>query len=377
MIKRFLEESGYAPDLDRASGLAIEKGILKAYNEAKKGKTELHYVINFTKNLKENILNLQKELKEQTYKPEKLISFMIKDPKLRKISKSAFRDRIVHHALVQVIEPIFDQIFIYDSYANRIGKGTGLALKRFDLFLRKLTNNGTNLCSKNNNFIKGYALKADIRKYFENVVQDILLELVERKIKDKQALWLIKQILDNFDAEIKGKGMPLGNLTSQFFANIYLNELDKFIKHKIKVKYYLRYVDDFIILERSKEKLELYKQEINYFLINKLKLELHLDKSKIIPLSSGIPFVGFRIFHHYKILRKNAIRRISFRLNEWQEIYDLGIGDKEYYLTKLKGWIAYAVNGDTYKLRNNIISKFNLLIRSSRKPGSFSSNLSA
>ncbi len=156
--------------------------------------------------------------------------------------------------------------------------------------------------------------------------------------------------------------MPLGNLTSQFFANVYLNELDQFVKHELKVKYYIRYVDDFIIIDRSKKVLVYYQKEIYNFLVENIKVQLHPDKSKIIPLSKGIPFVGFRIFYHYKILRKGAQRRIKIRLTEWSEQKNIGLLERDQALEKLLGWMAYAVNGDTYKLRKKIMSKFNELI---------------
>ncbi|HLC85745.1 MAG TPA: reverse transcriptase domain-containing protein [Candidatus Nanoarchaeia archaeon] len=332
----------------------------------------MQYVIKFQKNLKENILNLQRELKEKTYKPHPLTNFIIRDPKIRTISKSAFVDRIVHHALVQILEPIFDPTFIYDSHANRLGKGTSKALERYDLFLRRLTHNGRLLrggrTQNSFNFIKGYALKADIKHYFPNINQDILLNIIKRKVKDKDLIDLIKTILDNFNSETKGIGIPLGNLTSQFFANVYLNEFDQFVKHTLKIKYYIRYVDDFVILNLSKEKLEHYKKAINEFLLNNLKVKLHPTKSKIIPLYKGIQLLGFRVFYYHKILRRKAQRRIKSRIEEWKEMYDLGIIERDNALDRLLGWMAYAVNGDTYNLRKKIMAKFNKLIPAEEKP---------
>lgn len=212
---------------------------------------------------------------------------------------------------------------------------------------------------KSFNFIKGYALKADIKKYFENVDQEILLSLIKKRIKDEKLVILIEMILYNFDSRVSGKGMPLGNLTSQFFANIYLNELDQFVKNNLKAKFYMRYVDDFIILHRSKKVLQIYESRINEFLINNLKLELHPDKSKIIMLSSGINFLGFRVFYHHKLLRKKAPSRINSRIEEWKEMYDMGLIQREEVLHRLSGWMAYAVNGNTYYLRKKLMVKFN------------------
>jgi len=291
------------------------KNLILAWRKARRGKTKKDYVIEFESSLRENLLKLQEELKNQTYKPKPLVNFIVKDPKTRKISKSAFRDRIVHHAIILIIEPIFNKIFIYDSCANRKGKGNLFALKRLDYFVRKVSRNGKINGWFNNNQIKGYCLKADIKHYFEEVNHEILMSIIERKVRDEKIIWLIKQVLNNTPNSSGGgrstfykKGMPLGNLTSQFFANVYLNELDYFVKHELKARFYIRYVDDFVILHNSKEPLELWRQKIDRFLKEKLKLELHPQKSKIIPLSKGIDFVGFRNYWYYRLLRKRNIK---------------------------------------------------------------------
>jgi RNA-directed DNA polymerase len=188
--------------------------LLLAFKRARKHKTTKDYVIQFERNLQDNIILLRTELLFYCYKPKSLISFIIRDPKTRKISKSDFRDRVIHHALCNIIEPIFEKRFINDSYANRIGKGTLNAIKRFDYFKKIVSKNNTVSC---------YVLKADIRKYFENVDHEILIRIIEKRIKDKKVIWLIRKILANSPYETKSKGMPLGNLTSQFFANVYLD----------------------------------------------------------------------------------------------------------------------------------------------------------
>jgi len=237
--------------------------LILAWRKARKGKTKKDYIIEFESNLIKNLLKLQEELESRTYKPKPLVEFIIKDPKTRKISKSAFRDRVVHHALVRVIEPIFDKTFIYDSCANRIGKGNLFAVERFKQFVIRVSRNGKINGWFNDNQVKGYCFKADIKHYFDEVDHEVLIRIIQRKIKDEQVIWLIKQILVNGFIE---KGMPLGNLTSQFFANVYLNELDYFVKHNLKAKYYVRYVDDFVILRNSKGQLKIWKEEIDKFL---------------------------------------------------------------------------------------------------------------
>ena len=173
------------------------KNLILAWKKARKGKTKKNYVIEFEKNLGFNLKALHEELKNQTYKPKPLETFILRDPKTRKISKSDFRDRIVHHAICNVIEPIFDKIFIHDSYANRKGKGNLFAVKRFFEFVEKVSRNGKTKGWFNNNQIKGYCLKADIKHYFPEVNHDILISIIKRKIKDPRVIWLIKKIIKN------------------------------------------------------------------------------------------------------------------------------------------------------------------------------------
>ncbi len=327
------------------------KNLELAFRKASKGKSKKFYVVRFKKDLKQNLLKLQKKLLCKTYHPAHLKKFIIRDPKTRKISKSHFRDRIVHHALCNIIEPIFDKSFIYDSYANRKGKGTLKAIERFDYFKRKASKNNTILC---------YILKEDIKKYFESINHEILLEIINKKIKDKKILWLIKKIVNNYKGNMENKGMPLGNLTSQFFANVYLNQLDQFVKHKLKVKYYIRYVDDFVILHPDKERLKKHKEDINNFLKQKLKIEIHPDKSRIIPIGRRLTFLGFRIFYYHKLLKKSNIKKMKNKFNTLKREYDENNIDYDVIYDYIEGWLAYAKNANTYKLRKNLAEKIEM-----------------
>ena len=303
-----------------------------AFKKAKKRKSTKTYVIEFEKNLEDNLLQLRTELLLHSYQPKLLKDFIVRDPKTRKISKSDFRDRVVHHALCSIIEPIFEKYFIYDSYANRKRKGTLKALQRFDYFKRKISKNNTRTC---------YILKADIKKYFENVDHKILLSIIKNKIKDKRIIWLIKIILQNHKILGGGNlGMPLGNLTSQFFANVYLSELDYFVKHELRVKYYIRYVDDFIILHQNYENLEKYKDSINKFLIESLKIGLHPEKSKIIRLDNGINLLGYRAFYYHKLLKKSNKRKFERKFNEKIILYKEGLLSYENFMQSLQGWLV-------------------------------------
>ncbi len=317
------------------------KNLIFAWRKTRKRKSKKDYVKKFEENLAYNLKILYDELKNQTYTPKPLETFILRDPKTRRISKSVFKDRIVHHALISVIEPIFDRSFIYNSCANRKGKGTLFALKQFEKFQRKVSHN----------FSKGaFCFKADIKHYFREIDRTILFKIIKRKIKCEKTLNLIKFILDNFYLE---KGIPLGNLTSQFFANVYLNELDKFVKHKLEAKYYIRYVDDFVILHPSRFQLQKWKKEIDLFLRKELKLELHPEKSRVIFLLKGIDFVGFRIFYYFKLLRKRNIKNMSRKVKLFLEDWI----SKKKIDGIFQGWNAYAKWADSFNLRKDIYLK--------------------
>lgn len=282
------------------NNLCSQENLDLAFRKARRGKTLKPYVIEFENNLKDNLHQLRIELLMQTYKPRPLTTFILRDPKTRKISKSDFRDRVIHHAVCNIIEPIFEKRFIHNSFANRLGKGGLNAIKRFEDFIRKASINHSKTC---------YVLKADIKHYFENVDHEKLISLIKKKISDEQIIQLIRIVLENHESKKEGKGMPLGNLTSQFFANLYLNELDQYIKHKLKTKYYIRYVDDFAIINQDKKLLETYKEKINEFLKTNLLLELHPEKTRIINYKKGTPFLGFKIFTKHKTLQRKNIRK--------------------------------------------------------------------
>lgn len=304
-----------------------------AFKKSRKRKSKLRYVKEFENNLESNLEELRTELLLHSYNPKPLKTFVIRDPKTRTIRKSDFRDRIVHHAICNILDPIFDKTFIYDSFANRKGKGTHNALLRFDKFKRKVSKNNTRNC---------YILKADIKSYFNDVNQDILISIIRKKVNNEKVIWLINKVLKNHSDK---RGMPLGNMTSQFFANVYLNELDHFVKHNLKAKYYIRYVDDFVILSASKEELKIYKNKIKEFLKNKLELDLHKTKCRIIELKKGVLFLGFRIFPHHKLLRKSNIRTIHKRIaqDNYDNVYKY-----------LDGWLSHSSHANTFKLRKNI-----------------------
>jgi retron-type reverse transcriptase len=312
----------------------------------------------FEKNLDENLKRLREELVGKTYAPLPLKTFILRDPKTRRISVSDFRDRVVHHAVCNILEPIFERYFICDSYANRKGKGGLAALQRFDEFKRKVSRNGRLVGNaSDHNVVQGYVLKADVKHYFDTVDHAKLLEVLSRRIVDMDVLELIRKIIDNHSSKVFGKGMPLGNLTSQFFANVYLNELDQFVKHELKAKYYIRYVDDFVILHHSKYQLQEWKEQIDDFLRRELLLELHPQKSKIHLLGKGIDFLGFKCFYHFRLLRTRNVRKMFRRLERFKEQLRKETISPDTVLESLQGWNAYAMHANTYKLRRAITNK--------------------
>lgn len=216
------------------------------------------------------------------------------------------KDRFLHHAIFRILYPIFDKIFIFDSYSCRIGKGTHRAVKRLNKFARSIGKNNTKAC---------FVLKCDIKKFFDSIDQVILLKLIGEKIKDKNVNWLIDKIVKSFSTA-ENKGLPLGNITSQLFANIYLNELDKFIKHNLRVKCYIRYCDDFLILSDNKKYLGNIILVINNFLKDKLNLFLHPNKIIIKKHHQGIDFLGYADFPYFRILRPKTKKRMIKKIKK-------------------------------------------------------------
>lgn len=325
-----------------------------AFRKAKKGKSKKDYVINFEIDLERSIGLLQRDLRLKKYVPTKLKKFIIRDTKTRTIHASIFIDRVVHHAIINILQPIYEKRFIHDSFASRKLKGTHAAVDRFESFVNKVSSNGQTIKKAfNNNSIKGYVLKADIKHYFATIDHEVLINILRRKIDDEDFIRLIKKILNNFETIKYGKGLPLGNYTSQFLANVYLNNLDYFIKHVLKAKYYIRYVDDFVILDKNKDVLLKHMDKIKKYL-RFLKLELHPDKSKIHALRNGVTFLGYKIFYHYRLLRKRNMRYFRRKLNDKLELYRSGMINNKQLDSFLQGWNGYSSFANTHNFNKKI-----------------------
>ncbi len=277
--------------------------LLLAWQEFLKGKRNKKDVQEFQFNLMDNILSLHNDLKNNTYKHGGYECFKVNDPKPRIIHKASVRDRLLHRAIYRILYPFFDKTFIVDSFSCRNNKGTHKAINRFREFAYIVSKNNTKTC---------WVLKCDIKKFFASIVQSILTSILQEYISDENIVGLLKEIIFSF----KPNGLPLGNLTSQLFSNIYLNKFDQFVKHKLKLKYYIRYADDFVIFSGSKKYLENTTLMIKSFLENKLKLQLHPTKIFIKTLYSGVDFLGWVNFFDHRILRGKTKKRMVGRIKK-------------------------------------------------------------
>jgi retron-type reverse transcriptase len=282
------------------------ENLFLAWREFSRGKRNKKDVELFEMALEDNLFQLHKELSSGTYRHGPYVSFYISDPKLRHIHKASVRDRVLHQAMFRVLYPIFDRSFIYDSFSSRINKGTHAGVARLEFFLRKASANFR---------LPAYALKCDIRKFFDSIDQTILRALIARKITDCRTIALIDIVINSFHVS-SGKGLPLGNVTSQLFSNIYLNELDQFVKRTLRVKWYVRYCDDFVLVSHDREILEQFLEPIRSFLMEKLTLVLHERKIELRKYSQGIDFLGYVLRPHHRLLRTATCRRMIRLLRE-------------------------------------------------------------
>lgn len=277
------------------------QNLYRAWEEFVSGKKSKEDVAEFSLHLPDNISRLHAELKSQTYQHGRYEAFRINDPKPRQIHKASVRDRLLHHAIYRILYTLFDKKFIHDSYSCRDFKGTHRAIRRFSLFNRKISQRNTKTC---------FVLKCDIRKFFDSIDHGILLQILSKFIEDKNTLSLLENIIKSFDSGKSGKGLPLGNLTSQLLANIYMNEFDQFVKHKLKARYYVRYADDFVFMSSNRDYLNDILEKSGQFLSQNLKLVLHPDKVFIKTFSSGVDFLGWVSFPTHKVLRTVTKRRM-------------------------------------------------------------------
>jgi RNA-directed DNA polymerase len=324
--------------------------LLDAYHLAARGKRLREDVATFDYLLEGWLVRLRDQLHNGTYRPGAYRRFTIADPKPRTISAAPFRDRVVHHAITSATEPLFERRFIRDSYANRRGKGIHAALDRCTAFARRYR----------------YALRCDIVQFFPSVDHQILKRLLWRVVRDPQVMALCEQIIDNGAQELadqytlvtfpqdrygaeayRARGLPLGNQTSQFWANCYMNPLDHFVCDQLGCPAYLRYVDDFLLFSDDKAQLHAWKKAIITFLAAKLRLVLHEREATVVPVETGIPFLGFQVFPTHRRLRRRNGVAFARRLRDMAAAYQADMLASEDITPRVRSWVAHVAHGDT------------------------------
>lgn len=331
--------------------------LLQAYHQAAKGKRGQPNVATFEYHLEDNLLALQAELRSQTYRHGNYVSFLIHEPKRRLISAAPFRDRVVHHALCNLIEPIFERRFIADSYANRIGKGTHSALDCCQYFSRRYH----------------YVLSCDIRQYFASIDHALLQAALYRHIADPKVRWLIDHILasglgvqdesyemvyfagDDLLACLRPRGLPIGNLTSQFWANVYLDGFDHFVKRELGCRAYVRFVDDFLLWADDKAHLWRWREKIRVRLA-RFRLTIHAG-SQPQPVEEGVGFLGFRVFPTKRRLKQRKGLYFQRRFTRYLAAYADGDLTREGLNATVQGWVNHVRYGNTIGLRKAVLSR--------------------
>lgn len=310
------------------------ENLCLAWEEFIVGKKRKTDVIKFSRNLMDNIVELHNSLVNRTYCHGAYKSFYITDPKRRHIHKASVRDRLLHHAVYRILYPFFDRTYIFDSYSCRDNKGTHKALSRFAHLSRQVSKNNTRTC---------WVLKCDIKKFFASIDQKILMAILQEYIPDENIIWLLKNIVASFCTETLSEvGLPLGNLTSQLFSNIYMNRFDQWVKHSLKAKNYIRYADDFVFISEDKNYLENIVPQVQKFLQANLKLSLHPDKLFLKTVASGIDFLGWVHFSNHMVLRTKTKQRMFKNIKK-------SISEES-----LQSYLGLLVHGKANKIRQQL-----------------------
>jgi len=323
------------------------ENLFDAWTSFRHNKGKRRDVQAFEIKLEENIFKLHRELRSGVYKHGSYKPFYIYDPKRRLIYKAIVKDRVVHHSIYSVLNPIFEPTFIANSFSCRIGKGTHKGVRTLEIMLRKVSRNNTRGC---------FALKCDIKKFFDSVNHEILLNILAKRIKDPKTISLLAEVVSSFSnntawgRKYSGSGLPIGNLTSQLFANIYLSELDHFVKNELKVKNYVRYTDDFVIGSGNRDYLEYLIEPISEFLEENLRLLLHPQKLLIRKYKQGIDFLGYVIFPKYTIIRTKTKRRIFRKTRKHVDEYRNGILSEDALRQSMASYFGVLSHANSFKL---------------------------
>lgn len=317
------------------SGIIDPEPLFRAWHAFRRGKGSRPDVQRFERDLEARIFRLHRELRDGSYRHGRYAAFTVCDPKHRRIHKAGVRDRIVHHAVHAAIEPLFEPAFYAHSYSCRKGKGTHRAMRTLHAWLHQVSGNGHRSC---------FVLQCDIRRFFASVSHQALLDLLSRRISDTATMRLLSVIIGSYrSVENVACGLPLGNLTSQLFANVYLGELDWFVKHEMRIRRYIRYTDDFAIVGTGRDVLDSLVEPIQTFLNDHLRLDLHPHKVTIRKFRQGIDFLGYVLLPHHRVVRTATWRRLQRRL-------DVQSGDDR-FRQSLQSAFGVLSHADSYERR--------------------------
>ncbi|MBF0227465.1 MAG: hypothetical protein HQK76_18625 [Desulfobacterales bacterium] len=371
--------------MNEVSNIFTFKNVYKAYLQCRSNKRNNASALKFEMNAEENVWRLTEQLKQHTYKPLPSTCFIAPQPKKREIFAANFRDRVIHHLIVSYLEPIWERKFIFDSYACRKNKGTHAAVKRLQDFMRKVSYNGQH---------KAFYLHLDIKSFFISINKQILYDILIRKEPNTDIIWLLNIIIFHdcaYDPIIKGDpskfseipaykslfhtknitGLPIGNYTSQFFANVYLNKLDQYVKHELKCHYYIRYVDDFVLLDNKRENLVYWENQIKDFLAKELKLELNPKSRHFAPIKNGSNFLGYIVRPSHCLVRQRIVGNLKNKLRQYEKQlisknedtitfrYDKTSVDK--LRSSLASYLGHFKHASTWKLKTAIFKRYDFL----------------
>jgi retron-type reverse transcriptase len=323
-----------------------EENLFLAWARFRNGKMGKRDVASFATHVEDHIFGLHATLRDGTYTHGPYEEFTVHDPKRRRISKACVRDRIVHQAVVQVIEPIFERRFIVDSYASRVGKGTHAMVDRVARFLRSATQNDRRPV---------WVLQCDIRKFFDSIRHDALLSILSETVRDAELMRLIEIIVRSYTTgSCRGRGLPLGNMTSQLFGNAYMNDLDHFVKERLHMRWYARFCDDFLIVHSDRSALEGILPRIRAFLMNKRALVLHPRKVTIRKYAYGVDCVGTVLRPHAQTVRRATIRRAMRTIRIRTDEYCTGELADERYRSMLQSFLGLCVHGSNHHVRQRM-----------------------
>lgn len=356
--------------------------LYQAYEDCRRTKRTTSEALLFEMNAEENLFRLQQELTERSFRPSTSSCFVTRSPKLREIFAADFRDRITHHLLVHYLEPLWEPIFVFDSYASRSGKGIHLAVERLQQFTQQVTHNRSQ---------PAWYLQIDIKNFFMRINKQMLFALIRERCHNDDMLWLAEILIfhdPTQDFRLKSSkalmsqiprqkslfgsgnicGLPIGNLTSQFFANVYLNGLDQFIKHTLKCRYAMRYVDDLVLLHSSKKQLLEWEQQIAHYLMSQRELNLNTRRTKLRPISNGIDFLGYIARPNYMLVRNRVVNNLNAKLREFErrlisvngqvQRIDFDRNTLDNLFATLSSYLGHFSHASTYTLQQHLFERY-------------------